>query len=150
MKTGKLPSWDSLSQTIVLINDAIVEPRAWETALASIVKIARGQSGSMWMMDGRSLANNFATVRSTTGTPYYPRYAGLDPLLPVVVGVPPGEPKLCSSTVDWMSFLRSEFYNDFARPNDLLDCVMMRVDGGASGAIIGIGCNHAKGRFRTR
>ena len=147
MRSQKLLSLHSLSQAIASINDTAIDPTAWDTALTSIVSFSRGLSGSMWILEGQSLVSNIATVRSTSGGPGYGQYRALDPLFPVVVNTPPGRPVVGSSIEDRTTFLRSEFYNDFARPNDLIDCVMMRIDDGAGGAIVGIGRSHADGVF---
>jgi DNA-binding CsgD family transcriptional regulator len=160
MSSGKDPTLDDLSKAILQIHEAGLDADGWPRALNGIITMIGGLSGTFWMADvnewSRARSNwdtvkRIASVRPVpASTDEYVRYyRRLDPLRPALEKAVAGEPISGGMLMRLSEFRQTEFYTDFARPNDLIDCAMLRCDDSRRSGVIGIGRSRKLGPFEA-
>jgi DNA-binding CsgD family transcriptional regulator len=119
-----IETFDSLVDAIY---EAGLDPQQWPGALAELAAAAGANVADLLLHD----SSRGASVRFSPGMDpaavdaYEEHYCRLDPIRPAVERKPPGTIITDRDIVskDWLT--RTEFYNDWVRPQNFYDCTML-------------------------
>jgi len=131
------PSLEAFSSLIGDIHDAGVDGGGWLPVLQGLNRLLNSQLSTVWMLDAAQEFRDVHSVQQDHARDYAAHYKRLDALLPAVMNAPTGAIVSNAMVVTPADFVRTEFYNDFAKRYDMYDCMVMRVfdSPGASGHV---------------
>lgn len=123
-----------------LINDiyaAAIDPHLWTNTIRRIVEVVGGSSGQLVSPTEHALSQLWAThgFDPDVMVPYAEHFHELDLWTHAVdaLQLPPCTALTGEQMVEEAAFLRSEYFNDFLKPNDFQRIVACFIDDGTSG-----------------
>jgi DNA-binding CsgD family transcriptional regulator/PAS domain-containing protein len=126
---------DDFSRIVRTIYDAAVEPADWTVASGEILAAVSGNAGGLGTTDReRNQIVGSVGIDSAMMLAYDAYYGRLDPMSSALVGIPAGAIATRQQVMPLDIWARSEFCNDWARPNDYGDffgSLLTRDDGSA-------------------
>ena len=132
---------DSEELVLSLINDvyaAATDPQHWTVTIRRIVEAVGGSSGQLVSPTAQVLTQLWAThgFDPNVMVPYAEYYHEVDLWTheTEALRLPPCTALTGEQMVDEATFLQSEYFNDFLKPNDFHRIVACFIDDGASGA----------------
>ncbi len=123
------------SDAIGLLYDCILEPARWTEALGALSGFVGGSSALLFHQDHRQQTGAF--LQSYNADPhwtqlYFQKYVGLNPVLPLTTFMDAGSCSSFSRLIDMDEFKASQFYVEWAAPQQYLDVVVTILDKSAS------------------
>ena len=122
---------DDLSNLIGEIYDTTLDASLWDQTLKKAAGFIGGSNAALWSKDADE--ENGDVIHAWGFDPCYVRayldeYCRMDPAATThfVAGI--GNPVAQSTLVPEHEFLESRFYREWARPQNLIDCMQMTVD----------------------
>jgi DNA-binding CsgD family transcriptional regulator/PAS domain-containing protein len=110
---------DDFSRIVRTIYDAAVEPADWTVASGEILAAVSGNAGGLGTTDReRNQIVGSVGIDSAMMLAYDAYYGRLDPMASALVGIPAGAIVTRRQVMPLDIWARSEFYNDWAKPND--------------------------------
>ncbi len=124
----------------------------WLAALEALTVLLHGSTATIFLQ--RSADKTLGWVHQcgqfAPGDVYTDHYAKQDILFPAVLQRPSALSVSCSQLVERSDFSRTEFYMDFARPRDMIDCIHVRLfDEPAESLFFAVTRSHDIGIFNT-
>jgi DNA-binding CsgD family transcriptional regulator/PAS domain-containing protein len=126
------PSPEVLSSLIGYIYDATLDRSLWPDVLKKIAIFVHGTAAAVFWDD---VANGSGDVYFEDGgiaslyrDLYFERYFKLNPTATPRMFVPVGEPVATNDLVPYEEFLRTRFYQEWARPQGLVDFVSITLE----------------------
>jgi DNA-binding CsgD family transcriptional regulator len=126
MSFDAMTSVDHLSRIISLIYEAAVGgSEEWNTALLNLSDLFGGWTANAALVDVRTFAGQWDAVRIDLASfeSYAQYYGALNPVNHALTTLPTGSVYFDYTTTPQNEMIMSEFYNDWARPNDLGGCM---------------------------
>ncbi len=139
-----------MQAAIGLIYDAGLDAALWPEALQRISDLLGCRRTTLWLQPaaGGMTPLTSAELEPKVAHDYAQHYHRLDDLRPVTMRAPLGTVLTSSRVIPQAEFVGTEFYNDFARVNDIQDCAQARVFEAAAGcSYFGATRSHRAGNF---
>ena len=133
-----------------LIYDASLDMALWPEALQQISDLLGCRRTTLWLQPaaGDVTPLTSAELEPKVAHDYARYYHRLDELRPVTMRAPLGTVLTSSRVIPQAEFVGTEFYNDFARVNDIQDCAQARVFEESAGCCcFGATRSHRTGSF---
>ena len=118
---------DVLSAVIGEVYDAVLNPELWPSVLRQAAEFIGGSAAALYSKDA---ASKHGTVYFDDGgvTPhyrqlYFDKYIKLDPSTTAQYLAKVGEPFGTGDVMSYDEFLRSRFYREWVKPQQLVDCI---------------------------
>jgi len=142
-------SLEALSSLIADIHEAGVSGDGWLDVVRQIGRLLNSQSTTLFTQDASERFDNVESVLDPWWVCRYAEYYGrLDTLRPAVMRAPAGSVVTDEMVVAHSDFVRTEFYNDFARPSDMRYAMMAHLFGGPdSGGCVAVTRPERAGAF---
>jgi hypothetical protein len=120
-------SIDTLDSLVDAIYEAGLDAQGWPDTLAQLAAATGANVADLIMADtSRGSSMMFSAGMDPTAIDAYNKYYGrLDPIRPAVAQKPAGTIVTDRDIVSKAWLTRSEFYNDWVRPQDFYDCTML-------------------------
>lgn len=140
-----------MTELISLIYDAVLEPRRWSEFLGVLATQLGGASIGMSLRHPRLGDPGWIVFHDTDpayDSAYQERFFGIDPFRARSAALAPGSCEMMAGgTIDARSLARSEFYNEWMRPQGWLPSPSLGVtlDRDAQGEPIGLGIFRPRG-----
>ena len=138
-----MPEADILSVLIGEIYDAALNSRLWPSALRQAAEFIGGSAAALYSKDAASKRG--AVYFDDGGVPphyrqlYFDKYIQLDPSTTAQYLMKIGEPFGTGDVISYGEFLRSRFYQEWVKPQRLVDCVNAILDKTATSiAVFGV------------
>jgi DNA-binding CsgD family transcriptional regulator/PAS domain-containing protein len=141
---------EHVSALIGDIYDAALDPSLWPGVLRKAAIFVGGSSAALYSKDASSKTG---TVYYDDGTLdphytnlYFTTYIKIDPTTTTLLLADIGEPMATGNLVPYDEFLQSRMYNEWVRPQGLVDCVNTLLDKSATSlAVFGVFRDRAHG-----
>src|ERR1700733_13916866 len=140
---------DPLSKLIGAICGAALGPGGWEEMLEAISRATSASIGGL-IIGGTGGVPDIAV---TTGadpvalTSYEHHYRKIDPVIPHVFGKRQGRVVTQGMVIERSKMVRTEFYNDWLRPQDVDDCLATKVTDTGKPGILAFAVPARRGSF---
>lgn len=137
----KQPSLEEFSALVGDIHDAGSDGTMWPGVLERIARMLGGRMTTVWLQDASGRVIDWRQVGEERGVgAYFDYYWQKDALLPAVMAAPVATVLSSGMVSPPAERSRSEFWADFARPNDLGDCLHVRLfDEPAASGFLAVG-----------
>ncbi|HEX2886206.1 helix-turn-helix transcriptional regulator [Vineibacter terrae] len=121
-----IQSAHGLMNIVGLIHDAALEPPLWRNVLLCLMRRLGGIAGGMWLND--PVAATAVPIAHTGLDPSYTdrysqHYLHVDPVFRIKSGLPVGGIVSTSMLMRHDAFVRTEFYNDWFRPQGFHEAI---------------------------
>jgi DNA-binding CsgD family transcriptional regulator len=139
----------ALSDLVAAIHGAASAPDAWGAVLHSIQRATGAELGGL-IIEGSGQAPD---IIATTGVDpamlagYKSYYSRLDPIMPALLRKPEGLVITQQMVIDQADMRRTEFYNDWLRPQQVDDCLAVTIAGGPRPSVLAFAVPARVSRF---
>ncbi len=121
-----IPSASGLLNIVGLIHDAALEPSLWQEVLLRLMRRLDGIAGGMWLND--PVAATAVPIAHTGLDPSYTdrysrHYLHVDPVFRIKSALPVGRIVSTAMLMRHDAFARTEFYNDWFRPQGFHEAI---------------------------
>lgn len=118
---------EELSRVIGHVYDCVIAPERWTLAIEQLTRFVGGSSALLFHQDRAQQSGDF--IYSFNADPewtkrYFDHYIRINPVLPFTVFMDVGDCAALSTFIDLDEFKRSQFYIEWAEPQDFLDVVV--------------------------
>ena len=133
---------ERLSRLVGHVYDATLDPELWPDALTQTAQFVRGSAAGLFWKDVCS--KNGGHVVTVGLEPrytelYFEKYVKIDPISTGQVLAAIEEPVATGDVIPYDEFLKTRMYREWARPQQLVDCVTAVLDKSAtSAAMLGV------------
>ena len=137
------------SALLEAIHEAAIAPDRWESALHGICQVIGASAGGL-IVEGDDRIPDIVTiidVDPSASVSYRHRYSKMDPVIPAVLHAPEGSVVTQGMILPRSEMARTEFYNDWLRPQNVDDCLAAKVAGGSSAGVLAIAVSAQKADF---
>jgi DNA-binding CsgD family transcriptional regulator len=129
---------EHVSELIGLIYDASLDPGQWPSVLGRTARFVPGLSATLFSQDAGSKTGNVyyddGVIEPRYKQLYFEKYIKVDPFINAHVFAEIEEPVSTASLISYSEFLQSRFYQEWARPQGLVDLVCAVLDKSTTGA----------------
>jgi DNA-binding CsgD family transcriptional regulator/PAS domain-containing protein len=144
----KMVDAEVLSSLIGDLYDAALDPALWSPVLANVARFAGGFSCAMAVKDACSKQGSFVCDDGVI-TPhyrqlYFERYIKLDPFTAAQCFAPICEPTSSADALPFDEYCKTRFYKEWAKPQGIIDCVVVALDKSATSAALCLVFRHER------
>jgi DNA-binding CsgD family transcriptional regulator len=146
-----MPSFQAFSALVDLIHNAALAPDRWSEVIDKLAAEVRASVGGLVV---RGPSQGLSMSISTTGDPaaarsYESYFGAIDPVIPLVQQLPEGTLLTHGMILSRTQLHRTEFYNDWVRPQHVDDCLTASLIGGGTSAVLALGKPAGAGNFKA-
>jgi DNA-binding CsgD family transcriptional regulator len=121
-----------ISELIAKIYDAGLDPSLWVDVLARIAHFVGGPAATLLTESAARASVYDYGIDPRYWQPYLDHYVNLDPATTGEFSADVGEPIATSDIIPHQEFVASRFYQEWARPQGLIDFLLCRLDRSAT------------------
>jgi hypothetical protein len=138
-----------LSELIGIIYDAALDPAVWPRALERTCLFVGGSSGALFWHD--TAVEQSAVLHLFNEEPeftklYFEKYISLNPCFPAMTFLDAGVTYLSTDLVPFDEMQQTRFYNDWMKPQGIIDAVGANLEKSATGSsVIGVRMHESDG-----
>src|SRR5437762_11478907 len=121
---------EHLSDIVAHIYDAALDRDLWPGVLARLSEFVGGSGAALFSKDraGNGNVHYYVGVEQRYERLYFNRYIRIDPTTAGQVSAPIDQPTAVADLMPYNTFLTSQFYHEWVRPQGLVDFVSAVVD----------------------
>jgi DNA-binding CsgD family transcriptional regulator len=130
---------EQLSTLVGDIYDAALDPALWPKVLAKSAQFVDGLAAAIFSKDAASKSGGVAYnygIEPYYQQLYFEKYIKLDPLTIGQLFAEVGQPVSAADIMPYDEFLETRFYKEWARPQQVVDCLTVALDKSATGAAL--------------
>lgn len=140
-----MPS-DSISPLVEQIYDAAIDERPWENVLEALARLFHANSAAITIESkrGGGWGVSFGAADRSFHDSYFAHYSGINPFSPHTFAIPAGTVLTDRMIMRMADYRRTEFFNDWARPQGFDNIVHLRIENSGD-TVIGVGLTRSRG-----
>jgi DNA-binding CsgD family transcriptional regulator len=116
-------SLEAFSRLTASIHEAALLPGRWDTVVSAVTREIGGTIGGFVLNDpGRGMTIAVSTADADAAKTYHDYYGRIDPIVPALATFSPGTVVHDSMIMPVAEIRRTEFYNEWVRPQGVNDC----------------------------